>query len=83
MPRNCFALAILIGCEIQRISVLQCTTKFSNGVFLFVVHLVIGLEVVIGINAQVRPPLFLFPLGELLGLGHEITNVTNRCDNSR
>ncbi|CAB4988763.1 unannotated protein [freshwater metagenome] len=83
MPCDCFPLAILIGGEIERIGVLQCTTKFSNGVFLLVVHLVIGLEVVIRIDAQIRPPLFLFPLGKLLGLRHEITNVANRSDNGR
>ena len=83
MPRDGFTFAILIGCEIERVSVLQCTTKFGNRVLLLVVHLVIGLEVVIGINAQVRPPLLLLALGKLFRFGNEISDVANRCDNGR
>ncbi len=77
VPRDGFAFAVLISCQVQLIGFLECAAQFRNPLLLVRVDLVIGFETVFHIHGKPGVWAVLHVLRQLGGRG-KVTNVPNR-----
>ncbi len=78
MPGNGFALTVLIGSEVEMVSVLQQALEVCHLLLLVGVYDVQGLEIVVDVDACLSPRLTLVGVRHVGGPLRQITHVADR-----
>ncbi len=78
VPGDRLTLAILVGCEVQLVRLLQRLLEERDLLLLAAGHGIEGLEVVVDVDSDAGPLLALERRGHLSGVAREIANVAYR-----